>query len=128
MKRTGGREERSMGKNRFAPLKAEIDIAHDIVPTGESDRDFGLCCGENMLACVRDRKPEVGEGKRESQRSKDESDALSLAHDLPPCSPQSPPPPPASPLRRCHCRAGWEEGDRFCHAGPSPALQEAASI
>ena len=30
---TNGREERSMGKNRFAPLKAEIDIAHDIVPT-----------------------------------------------------------------------------------------------
>ena len=28
-----------MGKNRFAPLKAEIDIAHDIVPTeGERQR------------------------------------------------------------------------------------------
>ena len=26
-----------------------------------------MCCGENMLACVRDRKPEVGEGKRASE-------------------------------------------------------------
>ena len=32
-----------MGKNRFAPLKAEIDIAHDIVPTEGGGRQ-GLRC------------------------------------------------------------------------------------
>ena len=32
-----------MGKNRFAPLKAEIDIAHDIVPTGGERRQRLRC-------------------------------------------------------------------------------------
>ena len=96
MEREGGKVD----GNRFAAMKAEIDVAHDIVrttraPKGGREEKSAARSGENMLACVREEQ-ETGSGRgqaskartRTTRRGRD-GDALSFAHDLPPCSPQS---------------------------------------